>query len=103
MSDNPRPAWQRVLLKLSGEALAGEGKFGIDSEILDSTALELKRIVELDVELAVVIGGGNFFRGMSAATQGMDRVGSDYIGMLATAMNRGYFPPWRYPGWRSLM
>ena len=79
--------WQRVLLKLSGEALAGDAKFGIDSCTLISTALEIKRIITLGVELGIVIGGGNFFRGMSAAAQGMDRVGSDYIGMLATAMN----------------
>ena len=82
-----KPAWQRILLKLSGEALAGEEKFGIDGEILKRTATELKSIIAQDIELAVVIGGGNFFRGMSAAAQGMDRVGSDYIGMLATAMN----------------
>ena len=82
-----KPAWQRILLKLSGEALAGEDKFGIDGEILKRTATELKSIIAQDIELAVVIGGGNFFRGMSAAAQGMDRVGSDYIGMLATAMN----------------
>lgn len=86
-SGNPSPAWQRILLKLSGEALAGDGKFGIEGDILSRTALELKHIVDQGVELAVVIGGGNFFRGMSAASQGMDRVSSDYIGMLATAMN----------------
>ncbi|MEM7194412.1 MAG: UMP kinase [Pseudomonadota bacterium] len=87
MNTPSKPAWQRILLKLSGEALAGDDKFGIDGEILGRTAQELKSIVALGVELAVVIGGGNFFRGMSAAAQGMDRVGSDYIGMLATAMN----------------
>jgi uridylate kinase len=87
MNQTSPPAWQRVLLKLSGEALAGDDKFGIEGDILSSTAAELKKIVELGIELGVVIGGGNFFRGMSAAAQGMDRVGSDYIGMLATAMN----------------
>jgi uridylate kinase len=87
MKQNSSPAWQRVLLKLSGEALAGDEKFGIEGDILSDTAAELKKIVELGIELGVVIGGGNFFRGMSAAAQGMDRVGSDYIGMLATAMN----------------
>jgi len=81
------PAWQRILLKLSGEALAGDGKFGIEGDILGHTAQELKNILEFGVELGIVIGGGNFFRGMSAASQGMDRVSSDYIGMLATAMN----------------
>ena len=87
MNQDASPAWQRILLKLSGEALAGDDKFGIEGDILSATAAELKKIVELGVELGVVIGGGNFFRGMSAAAQGMDRVGSDYIGMLATAMN----------------
>jgi len=87
MTEVIQPAWQRILLKLSGEALAGEEKFGIEGGILAKTANELKGIVELGIELGVVIGGGNFFRGMSAAAQGMDRVGSDYIGMLATAMN----------------
>lgn len=87
MNQTSPPAWQRVLLKLSGEALAGDDKFGIEGDILSETAAELKKIVELGIELGVVIGGGNFFRGMSAAAQGMDRVGSDYIGMLATAMN----------------
>ncbi|MEJ2178439.1 MAG: UMP kinase [Gammaproteobacteria bacterium] len=87
MKQNSSPAWQRVLLKLSGEALAGDEKFGIEGDILSDTAAEQKKIVELGIELGVVIGGGNFFRGMSAAAQGMDRVGSDYIGMLATAMN----------------
>ncbi|MGB5707956.1 MAG: UMP kinase [Arenicellales bacterium] len=87
MTETPSPVWQRVLLKLSGEALAGDEKFGIEGDILATTAAELKKIVDLGVELGVVIGGGNFFRGMSAAAQGMDRVGSDYIGMLATAMN----------------
>ncbi len=67
--------------------MAGDDKFGIDSDTISSTALELKAIVDMGVELAVVVGGGNFFRGMQAAAKGMDRVGSDYIGMLATAMN----------------
>ena len=87
MDEASQPAWQRILLKLSGEALAGEEKFGIEGKILASTADEIKNIVDLGVELAVVIGGGNFFRGMSAASEGMDRISSDYIGMLATAMN----------------
>lgn len=87
MTESESPAWQRILLKLSGEALAGDQKFGIEGEVLASTAREIKTLVELGVQLGVVIGGGNFFRGMSAAAQGMDRVGSDYIGMLATAMN----------------
>jgi len=87
MTDKPVPAWQRVLLKISGEALAGDEKFGIEGDILARVAGEIRNLTELGIELGVVIGGGNFFRGMSAAAQGMDRVGSDYIGMLATAMN----------------
>jgi len=87
MTDSSKPAWNRVLLKLSGEALAGDEKFGIEGEILNATAAEIKKVVDLGIELGVVIGGGNFFRGMSAAAQGMDRAGADYIGMLATAMN----------------
>lgn len=82
-----KPAYKRILLKLSGESLAGEAGFGIDGEMLDSVAAELKQIADQGVELAIVVGGGNFFRGMQAAARGMDRVGSDYIGMLATAMN----------------
>ena len=81
------PAYKRILLKLSGESLAGEAGFGIDGDMLDSVAAELKLIADQGVELAIVVGGGNFFRGMQAAAKGMDRVGSDYIGMLATAMN----------------
>ncbi len=87
MTGSASPAWQRVLLKLSGEALAGEQKFGIDGDVLAATAREIKTLVDLGVQLGVVIGGGNFFRGMKAAAGGMDRVGADYIGMLATAMN----------------
>jgi uridylate kinase len=75
------------LLKLSGESLAGEADFGVDGSVLESVAADIKQIVELGVQLAIVIGGGNFFRGMQAAAKGMDRVGSDYIGMLATVMN----------------
>ena len=87
MTEPASAVWQRVLLKLSGEALAGEQKFGIDGEMLASTAREVGTLVDLGVQIGIVIGGGNFFRGMSAAAQGMDRVGSDYIGMLATVMN----------------
>ncbi len=82
-----KPAYKRILLKLSGESLAGDAKFGIDGKIIADVAAEIKQISEQGVELAIVIGGGNFFRGMQAASKGMDRVGSDYIGMLATAMN----------------
>ncbi len=79
--------WQRILLKLSGEALTGEQEFGIDQEVLAFAAREIRMLVELGVRLGVVIGGGNIFRGMSAAARGMDRVGSDQVGMLATVLN----------------
>ena len=82
-----KPAYQRILLKLSGESLAGDAGFGIDGNMLASVAGEIKQIADQGVQLAIVVGGGNFFRGMQAAAKGMDRVGSDYIGMLATVMN----------------
>jgi uridylate kinase len=72
---------------LSGEALAGEGKFGIDAEILSNLADQIKEIVGLGVEVALVVGGGNIHRGVAGATQGMDRATSDYMGMLATVIN----------------
>ncbi len=87
MTESPTPIWQRVLLKLSGEALAGARPFGIDGEVLAATAGEIKTVAKLGVQLGVVVGGGNFFRGQGTMAAGMDRVGSDYIGMLATAMN----------------
>jgi uridylate kinase len=79
--------YKRVLLKLSGEALAGENGFGIDTEILNSIADEIKTIRESGVEIAIVIGGGNIFRGIKGATSGMDRASADYMGMLATVLN----------------
>lgn len=79
--------FKRILLKLSGEALAGEDKFGIDSEILRLYAQEVKSVVELGVEVALVVGGGNIFRGISEAAYEMDRVSADYMGMLATVIN----------------
>ena len=82
-----KPAYKRILLKLSGESLAGEAGFGIDGDMLGNVAAQLEEIVDQGTQLAVVVGGGNFFRGMAAAADGMDRIGSDYIGMLATAMN----------------
>ncbi len=81
------PAYRRVLLKLSGESLAGDAKFGIDGSMLASIADEVQQIVQSGVQLAIVVGGGNFFRGMSNAAADMDRIGADYIGMLATVMN----------------
>jgi len=83
----PESAYRRILLKLSGESLAGEAGFGINGSVLENVAAEIKQIADSGVQLAIVVGGGNFFRGMQAAAKGMDRVGSDYIGMLATAMN----------------
>jgi uridylate kinase len=79
--------FKRILLKLSGEALAGEDKFGIDSEILKLYAQEVKSVVDLGVEVALVVGGGNIFRGISEAAYEMDRVSADYMGMLATVIN----------------
>lgn len=77
----------RVLLKLSGEALAGDQGYGIDPKVVDALAEEIADIVSDGVELAVVVGGGNIFRGLAGSAEGMDRAQADYIGMLATVMN----------------
>ena len=79
--------YERVLLKLSGAALQGEGVYGIDPKVVDMIAESVKEIVDGGVQLAIVVGGGNIFRGMAGAASGMDRAQADYIGMLATAMN----------------
>ncbi len=79
--------YKRILLKLSGEALMGKQQYGIDPEMLTQYAHEIKNITEEGVELAIVIGGGNIFRGVQAAAGGMDRVQGDYMGMLATNIN----------------
>lgn len=79
--------FKRVLLKLSGEALMGNNSFGIDPHILDAIAKQIKAIIALDVEVAIVVGGGNFWRGASAEAAGMDRATADYAGMLATIIN----------------
>lgn len=79
--------YKRVLLKLSGEALAGDLGYGIDPKVVDSLADEIADVVHDGVQLAIVVGGGNIFRGVSGATDGMDRAQADYIGMLATVMN----------------
>jgi uridylate kinase len=79
--------YKRVLLKLSGEILAGESGFGIDPTIVGQLTQQIKDVKELGVEVGVVIGGGNIFRGAQAGTRGIDRVTGDYMGMLATAMN----------------
>lgn len=87
MSTNPKPAYRRILLKLSGEALMGNEGFGIDSQVLDRMAQEIKELVELGVQVGLVIGGGNLFRGEGLAKAGMNRVVGDHMGMLATVMN----------------
>jgi len=79
--------YKRILLKLSGEALQGDKNYGIDPEFLRKLAREIKEVADLGAEIAIVIGGGNIFRGVSGATQGMDRATADYMGMLATVMN----------------
>ena len=80
-----KPIYKRVLLKISGEALAGEKGFGINNEIVNEIATAIKQIHEVGVEVSVVVGGGNFWRGRTS--EGMDRTTADYIGMLATVMN----------------
>jgi uridylate kinase len=82
-----KPRYGRILLKLSGEALAGDRGYGIDPAVLSGLATEISEVLELGVQVAVVIGGGNIFRGMAAASSGMDRAGADHVGMLATIMN----------------
>lgn len=84
---DPKPIYRRILLKLSGEALAGEQGFGIDPDVIKGIAEEIRDVVALGVEVALVIGGGNIFRGLAASSKGMDRASADYMGMLATAMN----------------
>jgi uridylate kinase len=83
----PTPAYQRVLLKLSGEALMGQQAFGIDPSVTAQIASEIAEIQALGVQTGVVIGGGNIFRGLAASAGGMDRATADYMGMLATVMN----------------
>jgi uridylate kinase len=84
--DRP-PRYRRILLKVSGEVLMGEGGFGIDMKTVDAVAEEISQIVQLGVELCLVIGGGNIFRGLSTAARGMERASADYMGMLGTVMN----------------
>ena len=81
------PAYKRILLKLSGEALMGEDQFGINRKVLQQTVEEIKSIVEIGVEVGIVVGGGNIFRGVALGATGMDRATGDYMGMLATVMN----------------
>ncbi|MFA7494753.1 MAG: UMP kinase [Acidithiobacillus sp.] len=81
------PLYSRILLKLSGEALMGDGQYGVDREVVRRMAREIKDVVDSGVQVAIVIGGGNIFRGMAKAAEGMDRATADYMGMLATVMN----------------
>lgn len=87
MNVSPKSSYRRILLKLSGEALMGNEEFGIDPKILDRMAQEIKELVELGVQVGLVIGGGNLFRGEGLAKAGMNRVVGDHMGMLATVMN----------------
>ena len=82
-----QPRYKRILLKLSGEALMGSQGYGIDHAVLDTITSEVKEICNLGVEVAIVIGGGNIFRGLSGAARGMERASADYMGMLATVLN----------------
>lgn len=82
-----KPKYERVLLKLSGEALMGKKRFGIDRSVLTRVAQQIKQIIEQGVEVAIVVGGGNFWRGTGSEAKGMDRATADYAGMLATVLN----------------
>jgi len=83
----PKPAFQRILLKLSGEALMGDGEFGISPDVINRVATEVRELVQMGVQVGLVVGGGNLFRGAGLADAGMDRVTGDHMGMLATIMN----------------
>ena len=87
MSQTEHSPYQRVLLKLSGEALMGKEAYGIDSQVIETIAEQICEVHRLNVQIAIVIGGGNIFRGVSGASRGMDRSTADYMGMLATVMN----------------
>jgi uridylate kinase len=86
-SSSPNPVYKRVLLKLSGEALMGEQQFGVDPVVATRIAKDVGDVQNLGVQTAIVIGGGNIFRGLAASTKGMDRATADYMGMLATVIN----------------
>ena len=87
MGPEAEPKYRRILLKLSGEALAGEQGYGIDPAVLERIAEEVRTVLSLGVGVAIVIGGGNIFRGLQASASGMDRASADYMGMLATVIN----------------
>lgn len=80
-------SFKRIVLKLSGEALAGAGKFGIDPQVAESVAKEIAKVVEAGIEVSIVVGGGNIWRGLAGSAKGMDRASADYMGMIATVMN----------------
>ena len=82
-----KPAYKRILLKLSGEALMGDDSYGINREVIERIVAEIAEVAGLGVQVAIVIGGGNIFRGVAPAAAGMDRATADYMGMLATVMN----------------
>ncbi len=82
-----RPVYRRIVLKLSGEALAGSQGYGIDPPVLDRVGADVREVIDLGVQVALVIGGGNIFRGIAASAAGMDRATADYMGMLATIIN----------------
>ncbi len=84
---HPQPAYKRILLKLSGEALMGDDAFGINRATIVRIVGEVSEVINLGVEVAIVIGGGNIFRGVAGGAVGMDRATADYMGMLATVMN----------------
>lgn len=87
VQEPPAPKYKRVLMKISGEALMGERAYGLDPDMVSQVANEIKSVWDLGGEVCVVIGGGNIFRGVSAAAKGMERATADYMGMLATVMN----------------
>ena len=82
-----QPVFKRVVLKVSGESLSGENGYGIDADMIASIAEQVKEVVELGVEVAIVVGGGNIWRGIAGSAKGIDRATADYMGMLATVMN----------------
>jgi len=83
----PQPKFSRILLKLSGEALMGEDSYGINREVIERIVAEIGEVAQLGVQVAIVVGGGNIFRGVAPAATGMDRATADYMGMMATVMN----------------
>ena len=87
MSRDDQPRYKRVLLKLTGEALTEEGAYGINPRTIDAIAGEIREVQQIGVELAIVLGAGNIFRGIAASAEGMDRASADYMGMLATVLN----------------